>query len=495
MGLLDLPIELLRPIIREDVRGPDSCSYQKLGLGCPPWANTDVISPARVNRKFYPPRDEFLLTRHAVLESEVFGILEEAKCLTTNASRPSSAFDLHPEYPAFIAKYVLLRPYDDVARWNDHFPALVDGVVDAIIQLRRQSAPRRAHMVTTLCRKAALHLLISKKLPVIAELLGQNSDLTRTHSDFVGSPVQAAIQANDSNLVCRFLLHGAAFEYPGWLKDIVRAPDAARLLAVLAVNQRVQAVLRTSICDVTEAIACSVERGKEDVAITLLQTQEDAFGHGSMGYYLRKAVLEACTRGMPELLLLLIEAGGFVQTSAWTGPNLRHLLNAGVSHVGLEGVLVEATKTGTVGVLRVLLDHGVRLSPVQAMNLLASIAPWSSTDTGVSTSSILQRTVFLHEHIAVDLEALLAVEAYTGFGAAHLMMVAAQRGNFTLLAALARFGVPLDDVGFYARAGCAVPVIAAEAYGWGETAAKLRALAIERERESKKAVVPIPRKM
>lgn len=41
MGLLDLPVELLRPIIRDVVRRP-------------PWTNTDVISLARVNSKSHP---------------------------------------------------------------------------------------------------------------------------------------------------------------------------------------------------------------------------------------------------------------------------------------------------------------------------------------------------------------------------------------------------------------------------------------------------------
>lgn len=383
-------------------------------------------------------------------------------------------------------------------------------------------------MVTTLCRKAALHLLVRKtvgaisrrdfsehllvaatllgQLPVLAGLLAQNTDLGRVHSDFFGSPVQAAIQIDDANLVRRFLLHGAAFEYRGWLTDVVRAPHASRLLAVLASHKKVQAVLRTSIRDVTDAIACAVERDKQDVAIVLLRTQEAAFGHGCMGYYLRKAVLEACTRGMVALLLLLIEAGGFARSSRWTGPNLRYLLvatcSAGqagslrvlleqtrrVQSEVLEGVLVEAAKTGTPGVLRVLLDHGVRLSSVEAFKLLASVAPWGSAESDSSTSSVLQRIVFLLEHKAVTLEALLAVEAHTGFGAAHLMMVAAQRGNFALLAALTRFGVPLDDCEFYAKAGCAVPVVAAEAYGRGETAVKVRVLVAEREIQVGKAV-------
>ncbi|KAL5413637.1 hypothetical protein PMIN06_004255 [Paraphaeosphaeria minitans] len=517
MGLLDLPVELLRPIIRDIVLGPSHSSYRRLKVGCPPWANTDVISLARVN---------------TVLETEVLLILEEARFLITNVTRPSSTFDLHPDYADFIARYVLIRPYSGATPWNAHFPALVDGVVDAIIQLRPQSAPLRTQMVTTLCRKASLHLLASKtvgdiswrsfnehllvaathlkQLSVLAELLDQNPNLTHIHSDFFGFPVQAAIAADDVNLVRRLLLHGASFEHAVWLKDVVRARHAPRLLSVLTSQKNVIDVLRSSIRYVTDAIADAVELGKEDVAIALLQTQEDASGHGSMSFYLRKAVFEACRKSMHELLVLIIEAGAFVRTSAWTGPSLRHLLVAACkadepavlrmllektkglkTGVPLEDVLVQAMRTGTTNALRVLLDHGVRLSAVRAFKLLASVAPWPAviTSTPADATTALHHAVFLLEHKAVNLEALLAVEEHTGFGAAHLMMVAAHRGNFTLLEALARFGVPLDDMEFYAKAGCAAPVVAAEAYGREETAAKLRTLVVEKKMEAKRVVV------
>ncbi|OAG01381.1 uncharacterized protein CC84DRAFT_1167600 [Paraphaeosphaeria sporulosa] len=394
-------------------------------------------------------------------------------------------------------------------------------------------------MVTTLCRKASLHLLVSKKvgdvsrrdfkehllvaathlkeLPVIVELLRENPDLNRMHSDFFGFPVHAAIIADDADLVRRLLLHGAAFEHAVWLKDVVRARHAPWLLAVLTSQKKVVDVLCASIRDVTDAIAVAVELEKEDVAIALLRTQEHAFGHGSMSFYLRKAVSEACKKGMQKLLLLLIEAGAFAKTRAWTGPSLRHLLVAACKAdepavlrmllektkelktcVPLEDVLVQAVRTGTVDALRVLLDHGVRLSAVRAFKLLASVAPWPavSTPTLTDATTALHHAVFLLEHKAVNLEALLAVEEHTGFGAAHLMIIAAQTGNTTLVSALAQFGVPLDDVEFYAKSGCAVPIAAAESYGRNETAAKLKALVVERAvvemgRETEQAVVRI----
>ncbi|KAL1594377.1 hypothetical protein SLS60_010137 [Paraconiothyrium brasiliense] len=499
MGLLELPIELLRPIVRDIV----NCNNpEKWNPGCHKWTNSDVITLARVN---------------TVLEWEVFLILKQNNFLIDNESRPSSSFDLHPEYAAFIARYILLRPYQDGANWNDHFPAFINEVVDTILKLRPQAAALRTQMITTLCHRSSLHLLVSKpigdisrrefrehllvaathlkQLSVLAELLCLQTDLSQTHSDYFGTPVQAAITTNDANLVRRFLLHGAKFEYPGWLKDVVRAPDASRLLTAFATQQEGQSVLRTSIRDVTDAIGDAIELGKEDVAIHLLETQCEAFGHGCLAYYLRKPLFSACERGMEKLVPRLIVAAAYIKRDRWTGLPLRKLVTATCTagQPFTLGILLEKTKElknavpvdeflqpcarkGTMDTLRVLLDAGAKLCAVSAMQLLASIAPWPPMDE--AKCDVLQRTCYLLQRKAVDRKELLTVEEQIGFGVAHCMMVAAQRGNFALLEALARFGVPLDDQEFYAKAGCAVPIVAAEAYGREDTARKIKLLVV-----------------
>ncbi|KAJ4359852.1 uncharacterized protein N0V89_000408 [Didymosphaeria variabile] len=464
-----------------------------------------------------------------VFEWEVFLILEQDNFLIANDSRPSSSFDLHPEYAAFIARYVLLRPYQEDARWNDNFPALINEVVDTIIRLRPQTAALRTQMITTLCHRSSLHLLVRKpigdasrrdfkehllvaathlkQLSVLAELLCLQTDLSQTHSDYFGTPVQAAIATNDANLVRRFLLHGAKFEYPGWLKDVVRAPNAPRLLAVFATHQECQSILRTSIRDVTNAIGDAAELGKEDVAMHLLDTQREAFGHGSLAYYLRNPFLSACERGMVQLVPRLIEAAAYAKGHRWTGPPLRKLVTAtcAAGQASTLGILLEKTKqlknavpvddfllpcvrTGTMDTLCVLLDAGATLSAVAAMQLLASIAPWPPMDE--AKCGVLQRTCYLLQRKAVHRGELLTVEEHTGFGVAHCMMVAAQRGNFALLEALARFGVPVDDQEFYAKAGCAVPIVAAEAFGREETARKIKLLVVKLGLEAEACAKP-----
>ncbi|KAJ4291648.1 hypothetical protein N0V90_009543 [Kalmusia sp. IMI 367209] len=501
MGILDLPIELLRPIIQDVVLTCGNCGKARHRDR---WDNRDVINLARVN---------------TVFEWEVFLILEKHSFLIRNESRPSSQFDLHPEYAIFVSRYVFLRPYPEGAHWNDHFPALINGVVDEIIQLKPRISNTdrvRARYIDILCRKASLHLLVSKRikdisrrnfkehlivaatyireLSVLVELLCLDTNLSQTYSDYWGYPMKAAVATEDTNLVRSFMLHGATFDHPGWLKDVVRVRNATQLLSIFITQQKLQSVSQTSIRDFANAVIYAVELYKEDVAISLLNTQRDTFGHGSWAYYFRNVLLEACKRGMKELLHLFIEAGAYINGNRWTGVNLRKLITTTceAGKVGVLQILFEKTKSlkdaippsefilpsakaGHIEILRFLLDAGGKLDAISAMKLLAHVAPWPPNSDAIWY--ILNRK-------AIDLQELLKVEEHVGFGVAHCMMVAAQRGNFELLEALARYGVPLDDHEFYAKAGCPLPIVIAETFGQKRTVGALKELVCAIQLES-----------
>lgn len=437
-----------------------------------------------------------------------------------NKSRPSHGFANHPEYPDFIARYISTRPYAPSNHWNTHFPVLLNAIVDELVRRRLFPHQSRTTMLTTLCKVSPLDHISSKTigpgfspypfehhlflaaahthhLALISPFLAQTPNLKSVDSEFLGPPLRAAIATHDIALITLFLARGAPIEYPGWLLDVVRVADAPSLLTLLTTRQERQLVLHTSFRDVRAAILLAVELGKEEVAILLLETQREMFTHGSLAYYLRGVLLGACERGMGELVLKVVEAGGYVRGEKWIGPSLKALLGAackaGRASVlrvllgrtdGLKDgmkagdLLLQCAETGTLETLRVLLECGAKLSGVEAMKLLASVAPWPDT-VDEDTSSVLRRTCYLLEYRAVNIQELLGVEKHTGFGVAHSMVVAAQRGNFALLEALARFGVPVDDVEFYAKAGCPVPLVAAEAYGREETADKIKLLAVE----------------
>jgi hypothetical protein len=93
-----------------------------------------------------------------VFEREVFELLTAHRFLTADYSlSPATLRD--PGAPKFLARYVLSQSNATSEEWSSHFPALVNEIVNQIIELEQpnEDAERsRSQYIHILCRRARL---------------------------------------------------------------------------------------------------------------------------------------------------------------------------------------------------------------------------------------------------------------------------------------------------------------------------------------------------
>ncbi|KAF2686818.1 hypothetical protein K458DRAFT_485967 [Lentithecium fluviatile CBS 122367] len=506
MGILDLPIELLRPIVKDVVLRHGRCGRYR---GCCmqgflyEWNNTDMLCLARVN---------------TVFEWEVFMIWHEQRFLIDYRVSLCPVLLAHRDAPEIFARYISRLPRH-YSSWCLHFPALINRIVDIIIQLDRPTGAVnihavRDHHIRALCHRANLrslayaetgrisrqpfrnHLLLSaiclqKKL-IMEELTLLKFDLSDVESEYWSKPLNAAIRSGNAALVRIFIRQEPHFrnDKKNWsyVEDAVRSTNTLEILPMLLRQEGYHGTYET-FHSFERAFKRAIKLDKEQVADMLLDTHRGLFGHGCFGYSLRSALVEACKRDMHRLVPRLIDAGGYLREGRWTGPKLCDLLFTAheAGHESVVEVLVGKTEilrnrnlkheylanaaiSGNVIMLQILLDAGATITAIPVMNVLAELAP---------RPQAVEAVLYLLDRVTI--EELSRAEYCVGFSLADCMMAAAQQGNTKFLIALAYYGVPLEDYdgyGFYINADCPPPIVAAKAFKQAETVEALKEIGV-----------------
>lgn len=437
----------------------------------------------------------------------------------------SPSFLSHPSFSTFLARYVATRPYPATDAWNAHFPALLNSLVDHIISLERppHAARRRTLYLETLCRRTSpdtftrrspspvtnlcfnSHLLLAAthvRAVVIVDSLLAQTILPAMRSEFWGRPLNAAIRAEDTALVRRFLARGAQWKGErgaSWVEDVVQARNALEILEVFWEQRsnvwqrdvfweqrgnRWQRCTRWKRGDVMTdwyeeaggAVQLAVQLGKEDVAHALLNRRGCMVPLGGFGG--QTALLTACTKGMCRLAERLL--GGYVvprklALAAFESPDgdvLDMLLRKEALQIGPlfeRDMLLEAAKKGCVRLFRHFLEDGRKLKEVLSLEILSVTAP---------TSRGAEVLWYLLHRRAIDLTTLDSVSNLLGLTVANCVTTAAQRGNIEWLEAVGRHGLSLDDSDFYTQADCPLPIVAAKAFRQHETVEALKELGV-----------------
>ncbi|KAF1849469.1 uncharacterized protein K460DRAFT_404690 [Cucurbitaria berberidis CBS 394.84] len=506
MNLLDFPLELFREILEHTISKCARCGSSHGVKGSNYFFDLGL---ARVNRVF---------------EIETFSILEKSLFLIrAPKSRWRAKDSTWEDYHSIaLARYVIRKPYEANVFPLDHFPALINAVVDKVLELEgidQNNELVRKRYILTLCRatgRSAIfgqcrtdpypesllrdHVLVASiylsKSVVVEEVLHLLDSNDRTlhmrsaESEFWGRPLLAAVRTENVPLVCRLLDLGVHHHLEDsdhadlYFKAAVHTKRAKEILSLFRWHQHGPLRREDALHD---TIRYSIEVGNLDVANMMLDFHQ-AIPHCSMGSALQAALRIACGQGLDHVVTRLLDLGlnvngdgyiwnreedpAYLACAAGHASTLDILIKNGAdSHWSMEEhvLMAVAVKAGHTGVLRILVDAGESLHPLQAFSILDQAAPRPQSSECIW---------YLLQRGTINLKDLIQGARTRGFHFAHIMTSAAIYGNAEFIEAMFRFGIPIDDneVLFYTNQDCALPIVAATAYRQTTTVETLKQL-------------------
>jgi len=422
----------------------------------------------------------------------------------------------------FVARYLLERPHTENAPTNSNFSALINYVVDELVKYHDdgESEQLRYQHMNTLCQRVSCqrssttiiynifpqttnpvstvehryHVLIAAiylgKSSVVQHMLeGEQLDLAEVKSEFLGTPLHAAVQTRHYDLVHTLLQHGANVN--------MERPCTWGLPLEAAIENQDEEIVRlllephyghiTSGEAFERAIAKSCETNQPRVAHLLLEGMSDKLSE--CRYLLCEGLRAACRRGMVEIVQLLLDHGGdvnehltddrtcirpsLIEQAAWAGQEevMGLLLARGANPYGREPIYCSSMRAaawgGHVGAARILLDAGIELKPHHWMKILEPAA--SLVGSAELVRLFLDRVDFDHHLLKEDPQE--AEDCVV-----HIVGLACQQGNISFIQALAQHGVPMDDEGLFTRQDIPPPIILAMAYRQDHIVPMLREL-------------------
>jgi hypothetical protein len=493
------------------------CGSQRHGFGVTHFCNLNL---ARVNSRYSTRYFTFIaidILVAGVFEREVFALLQRDHFLT-KAPTPDIRKDQKWEnyHSVALARYVLRKPYEANTAPHEHFPALINALVDKVMELEaidQNTEHVRQRYILTLCCTARKPVIFGhyKKAPqsdsslldhvlvagiylgrrVVVEkqlhLLDMNAtrDSRPATSEFWGQPLLAAIRVENVSLVCRLLDMGIEHnlkdsEYgKSCLRAVVRTKRAKEILSLFRWHQngflRHESEFRAAIC------CYATEVGSLDVTNMVLDFfQANCAGlippPYPFGSDMEEALRNACVRGFDDVVIRLLDLGqnvnpdrsiygqerdlAYLACAAGQASTLDILIKRGARigwSVEENELITVAVKAGHTKILRTLLDAGEVLRPLQAYRLLDYVAPRPE-----STECIW----YLLHRGGINIKDLIKVTRARRLPFAHIVVSAAIYGNICFIEALARFGVPIDDNDalFYTEQDCVPPIVAATAF-------------------------------
>jgi hypothetical protein len=313
-----------------------------------------------------------------------------------------------------------------------------------------------------------------------------------------GSPLLAAIQMGNLNLIHQLLevvptittMHGLEPTLT-YFRSAVRAYPSKKIVTMLLTPQ-IKRFHRSY--DYVEIILLAIELGKPDVADILVDyfyttTSSNRIPTEDAKSDLRKVVKEACKRGPESFAVRLLDMGMEVNvTGNYYGRDFSDLARLACEG-GQEGVLQvliqrgaittgdlfghdlfeAAVRGGHVNVIRVLINAGITLRPIQALKLLRQAAPRPNSAEAI-WYLLHQNVIFIDQPERVFLVAQANL--------AQLVTEAVRCANIGFVEALFRYGVPLDDEAFYADQDLPVPMVTAIAFSQKRVIERLKELGV-----------------
>lgn len=447
--------------------------------------------------------------RVATFQAEVFRVLRTQHFLEVAYGQPSDHFRDHKNFATFLARFALTRPYSPYDGIVDHFPAVVNRVLDEIVRaeplahdidrVRSDFMLKLCHITRDQCVTHYIptdestfedHLLVAairlNRMGLVDILLASRKDLSRAMSRFWGTPLVAAISIENVDLLQRLSQLGASWpssETPmtriAAMESIVRSARAMDIIDILLESNSV-----SKVCVIYgDAIRLAMNLDRFDVAMAMLEV-------GCSGYYTLwtipgmersstiRTLFPASKKKQPEIIQKILELYNYFESPRWSNPRrteisqkaceegqevlLQILLEPDrkkfAPHPWLHYVL-KATADGRVGLIRILVDEGIipksRLRNAEALRIFAE---------AVAHRTSAKVIEYLLEDEVIDLAALREAKTDVGYELVHCVIGAAQRGNFELLKVVALRGFSLDDEEYYARADCPLPILAAKAF-------------------------------
>lgn len=424
--------------------------------------------------------------------------------------------------PDFVARYLLDRPHTENTPTNSNSSALINYVVDELLLYDdgAETERLRSEYMETLCQSIRdyhswnrflnaifpqtphsvssvehrYHIFIAAiylgKSSVVQHMLeNEQLDLAEVKTEFLGTPLDAAMRMRDRDLVRTLLQRGADV-------NMDRSFTDGRALQVAVENQdeeTVRLLLETQYGHVTSgqeferAIIRSCDTNQPRVAHLLLERLSDKLSE--CPWLLCGGLRAACRGGIIEIVQLLLDHGGDVndhmtfqpichdpspiEQAAWTGQEevLRFLLARGANPYGWEPEWCPSIRAaawgGHVGAARILLDAGVELQSHHWMYILEVAADRNGSAELVRL--LLDRFDFDYHKLDDDPQ---TAERYV----VHLMGVACQHGNIGFIQAMAQHGVNVNDEGLYTRHNCPPLITVAMAYRQDHVVRMLREL-------------------
>lgn len=411
------------------------------------------------------------------------------------------SYNLTAKKKDFVVRYLLERPYTANMPTNGNLAALIDYVVDELVKHDDDGAPEqlRYQYMKTLCRCGSLvtffpktrrpvssvenryHVFIAaiylEKFSVVRCMLEDGQmNVAEVKSEFFGTPLYAALQMRNRELVGVLLQRGADvnMERPGTsgppLEAAIESHDEETVRLLLEPRYGHS----TSGTAFESGIVRSLHTGQPGVAHLLFERFESKLSE--CRYILCEGLRAACRQGMIDIVQLLLDNGGDVnenhssdrscfatspvEQATWTGQEevLRLLLARGANPYGRDSgswSMYAAVWGGHIGTARILLDAGVQLEPRRWMTVLVIAA--QRVGSAELARLLLDRGII--EAYKLD-KGPQEAESFI----VELMGLACQQGNVGFVQGLAQHGVALNDVSLYARHECPPPIVIAMAF-------------------------------
>lgn len=406
-----------------------------------------------------------------------------------------------------FGRFIVRRPYLLETSFSRSFPAVVNKVVDEILELEGKDVEDRSlriRYLKTLCRCAYdssvdstlsyeayedNHVLIAAiylgKIEIFDHILARRKrPLTNFHSKFWGRLLHAATRTGNLQLIFRVLPQGVRPDNVT-LEAAICSDNAEELVPILLEARRQehyplrrQFVLAMELQKqdvahilldfymgdtryfiisspffsnlIVELLVESFKASMDEVVFRLLRLWDGAHAWWEDKRHHSKLAFEACNYGHGHILQMLIERGARINGQMYEHP-----------------VFMAAVKGADVRCIKALLDAGEMLNDVQAVKALREAAPRPRSSEVVW---------FLLHRGAIKISQLDKGFTVTGTHTAHLITAAVQYGNIEFVKALVHYGVPVNNEDFYAQQDCPSPRVTAIAFRQTKMIEALKAL-------------------
>ena len=427
-----------------------------------------------------------------------------------------------PRWVRFLARFILTRPYQSKYDSETHFPNLIHGVVNKIIENKKESGDAerlRDSYVNKLCafmQGATWNLALDtqsngdifRRVLFIAAIYFNDTRLVdslierprkRFRADILCSPLHAAVCTDNFDLMQRLMKLGETWDCKGHriegrsvLDEVVQRPDLGNAMNMLS-GQGTAFTSMWGTCNIHDcwiATCTAIELKKFDVAYKLSDMGWERWDFPNridIQILVFKALVEASKERQFGLIRKILDTecffvptrfGRYKRVHLWLKaceegekPLLCILLERSLlinAQAPWVDEFLNASIAGDTSIGVTLLDQevetGKAVEDYQALIILKEAAPCAQSFEMIRY--LLQWQVIRLDGLYKYRELATCIES------------AAKYGNHKYLEVLASYGVPLGERSFYTSFNCPPPIIAAKAFRQTETVRELLRLGV-----------------